>query len=257
MTARAGRWVAALVVIGLVGAAYVAWHWYALNRTVPADSTLATQCDQVPESARRITLTGADGRELGGALVGSPDATVGLVLRQGASQTICEWLPEAAELADRAKAQVLLFDRRGFGSSPGVKDLTAEPDDLQAAVRRIRDEGADRVVLIASSMGNSVMFAALPDLSPAPCAVVSVSPVLTSSDSRGSVDGASLTGLPDNLWVTWEEGNPGIADTARRVATVVPGAHTLSVDTSHHSIALVTQHTEVRDFLADAAGSCA
>lgn len=254
--ARPGRLAAVVTVVALVLAAYVAWRWYARHHTVSPGSALTSQCDQVPDSAQRVTLTAEDGRRLGGALVGPDDAAVGVVFRQGASQTICEWLPEAGELADRAGVRVLLFDRRGFGSSPGDADLAAEPGDLATATAMLRERGVDQVILMASSMGNSVLFTALPTITPAPCAVVSISPVLTSSDPRGSLDGSALRGLPGNLWITWETGNPGVAEAAERIAAVVPQSHTLSVDTAHHSIGLVTQHAEVRAFLADAARSC-
>ncbi len=100
------------------------WNRYQLRRTVDPSTPLADQCDQVPANASRITLTASDGRTLGAALVGPDDATVGVVLRQGASQRICEWLPWASQVASDTGARILLFDRRGRGSSPGEGDLT-------------------------------------------------------------------------------------------------------------------------------------
>ncbi|MEZ5191927.1 MAG: hypothetical protein R2734_05105 [Nocardioides sp.] len=43
-------------------------------------------------------------RSSGLRLVGPPDAAYGVVLRQGASQTICEWLPWAGDVAEQAGA---------------------------------------------------------------------------------------------------------------------------------------------------------
>ena len=157
----------------------------------------------------------------------------------------------------RVHCRVLLFDRRGFGSSPGTPSLSAEPGDTVLAVDRLRQEGVDRVLTMASSMGNSVMFSALPDLPEKPCGVISVSPVLRSGDAGGSVDGSRIAGLPDNLWVTWESGNPSIVANAQRVLDAAgPGAHAHAVDTTDHSIVLVDNHADVRDFLAEAAASC-
>ncbi len=188
------------------------------------------------------------------------DAQVGLVLRQGASQKICEWLPWAGQVADETGTRVLLFDRRGRGSSPGEGDLSQEPSDTKIAVAYLRSSGTPRVAVAASSMGNSIMFSALPDLSPDPCAVISISPVLVSGDSHGTVDGSGLGDLPDNVWVTWETGNPGVADTAERIAdrasTDGRDVHTLPVDTDDHSRQLVLNHPDVRDFLLDAIDSC-
>ena len=95
-------------------------------------------------------------------------------------------------IAEETGARVLLFDRRGRGSSPGEGNLSAEPGDTAVAVERLREDGVRRVVLAGSSMGNSIMFSAVPDLAPAPCAVVSISPVLVSSDGHGVVDGTGL-----------------------------------------------------------------
>ncbi len=221
-------------------------------------SGLSDQCDDVPDDAIRLTLTGRDGFKLGAALVGPDDAEVGLVLRQGSSQTICDWLPFAGRVAEETGARVLLFDRRGRGSSPGEPNLSQEASDTLIAVNALSDNGPDKVALAASSMGNSVMFSALSDVTP--CVAISISPVLTSSDGSGVVDGSTLRGLPDNVWVTWETGNSSVVANAERIADkagmggVV--AQTLPVSTDDHSIALVENHPEVQDFFLDAVRSC-
>jgi pimeloyl-ACP methyl ester carboxylesterase len=248
--------------VGAVVAGRVAWGWYTRHRTVPPTTALNAQCDEVPEGAERVTLTATDGQVLGGTIVGPADATVGVVLRQGASQTICEWLPWAGDLSEATGSRVLLFDRRGRGSSPGEGNLSAEPGDTAVAVERLRADGVRRVVLAGSSMGNSIMFSTLPDLAPAPCAVVSISPVLVSSDGHGVVDGTSLRALPANLWVTWEAQNPNIehnVDLIRDAAAAQgnPAPHELGVDTMDHSRQLVLHHAEVRDLLVEAVSSCA
>jgi pimeloyl-ACP methyl ester carboxylesterase len=242
-------------------AANVAWGWYDRHRTFEPTTPLADQCDEVPAGAKRTTLTAEDGTTLGAAVVGPEDAEVGVVLRQGASQKICEWLPWAGEVADQTGARVLLFDRRGRGSSPGEGNLSAEPGDTRVAVQRLRDDGAARVAVVASSMGNSIMFSAVPELDPAPCAVVSISAVLVSSDGHGTVDGTSPESLPDNLWLTWESQNAAIVSNVERIRASAsaqdnPEPHTLPVDTMDHSRQLMLNHAEVRDFLLDAVSSC-
>jgi pimeloyl-ACP methyl ester carboxylesterase len=230
------------------------------HRTFAPDTPLSKQCEDPPADAERITLTGADGFTLGAALVGPEDARVGLVLRQGASQRICEWLPWAAQVAEQTGARVLLFDRRGRGSSPGEGDLRKEPVDTTIAVDYLRKAGIRDVALMASSMGNSIMFSTLPELADPPCAVVSVSPVLVSGDANGTVDGSALTALPDQVWVTWENGNAEVVSNAELIAERAGAggvaAHALEVDTADHSRQLVLNHAEVRAFLADAIGSC-
>ena len=254
--------VAAIALAGVVLVGIKALNYFDRHRTVDPTTPLADQCDEVPEGAERVTFTGDDGETLGAAVVGPADATVGVVLRQGASQTICEWLPWAADVAAATGDRVLLFDRRGRGSSPADGgNLSAEPGDTLKAVQLLRDQGALDVALVASSMGNSIMFAAVPDVSPPPCAVVSISPVLTSRDSHGLVDGSTLRGLPPSLWVTYETGNGSIVTSAQLIASRadhqdLPAVHELGVDTSDHSRQLILKHPEAAAFVTEAIESC-
>ncbi len=237
----------------------------AANRTVAADATLAVQCPDVAADilarASRTTVTGTDGRVLGAAYVGPAGAPTGVVLRQGASQTLCDWLPWAADLSSATHARVLLFDRRGRGSSPGEADITKEPADTAAAVAHLRSDGTPAVALVGSSMGNSVLYAALPAIAPAPCAVASVSPVLSATDAHGTVDSGRPTGLIANTWLAWETGTSGIvrevdAIKAALTAAGLPAPHQLPVDTTDHSLGLVTKHSDVAAFLRQAVASC-
>ena len=255
------RWLPGVVlgstVLLLVVAAVWAWTLIQEERATSApDASLADQCDRVPADAERVTLEADDGFTLGAATVGPAGAKTGLVIRQGAGQTLCDWLPLAGRIAEEKNVRVLLFDRRGQGSSPGEGDLTAEPGDLATAVAWLDSHGASSVGVMASSMGNSVMFASLPDLDPAPCVVISVSPVLVSSDSHGEVDGTELVDLPDNVWVATETQNTLVAAAASDIAAAADTDHVLRVDTKAHSIGLVNRFPQVADFVVEAAGSC-
>ncbi|WP_110241714.1 alpha/beta hydrolase [Nocardioides gilvus] len=257
-------WVAAilvglLAVVTAVAAPLVLDRWRG-DATSSADAHLSDQCREVPTSASRVTLTAADGRRLGAASVGDADATTTVVVRHGASQTLCNWLDWAEEVADEQGVRVLLFDRRGEGSSPGDPGLASEPDDLVAAVTLARQEGAEEIVLVASSMGNSVAFSALPALEAEGqpvCAVISISPVLAS----GPLDARSPAPLPATTWVTWESRNTGIAGTAEQLLADAEHqgvrSRSLPVETDDHSLALVKNHDEVRSFVAEGVGSCA
>ncbi|MGC4112421.1 MAG: alpha/beta fold hydrolase [Nocardioides sp.] len=215
----------------------------------------------MPVDAERVQVTGVGGTVLGGALVGPSRSRVGVVLRQGASQTICDWLPWAGEVAAGTGADVLLFDRRGSGSSPGTPDLGAEPGDLVRAVHLLRGRGVDRVVVVGSSMGNAVTFSSLADLPSPPCALVAISPVLSASGAGGGVDGRAATAYPRRLWVTWEQQNPRIVNDVRLIRAQarqqgLPAPHLHAVDTLDHSITLVDQHADVRSFVQRAVASC-
>ena len=246
-----------VVVVGAV----VGWRLVTADSTYDPETSLDHQCAQVPDDAARVVLRGDDGTRLGGALVGPSDAQVGVVLRQGAGQTICDWLPWAGEVAAQTRARVLLFDRRGHGSSPGADDLPAEPRDLADAVGFLQGRGLRRVAVVGSSMGNSITFAALGDLPVRPCVMVAISPVLVSSDARGTVDGRAPARYPSNIWITWEEQNPVIVANARRIERRarhqhLPAPHLHGVDTHDHSIVLVDHHSDVRAFVLDAIRSC-
>lgn len=240
-----------LVVAGL-------WAWGLVRNDRPTyavDTPLDEQCEEVPGDAQRLVLEADDGFQLGAATVGAAGRR-GLVLRQGAGQTICEWLPLAGRIAEETGVRVLLFDRRGRGSSPGDGDLTAEPGDIAAAVDRLRSQGVRRVGLMASSMGNSVTFAALEELERPTCVLVSVSPVLVSSDGNGQVDGSGLVDLPANVWVVTETGNTSVAAYADAVVEASGTDHHLEIDTDSHSFGLVRDHPEAADFVVEAVASC-
>ena len=235
------------------------------TRTVAPDASLANQCPNVKAdilaAAQRIQLTGKGDFTLGGALVGPPTPGA-VVLRQGASQTICDWLPWAAQTAKDTGVQVLLFDRRGRGSAPGDANVAAEPEDSAAAVAYLRAHGAQRVGLVASSMGNSVLYSALPDLPEPPCAVVSISPVLTAADDAGQVDGRALRDLVANTWVTWETKSEPVSANAAAITAAatkqgLAAPHTLPVDTTDHSRMLLGRHPEVADFVRQGVATCA
>ncbi|MEI2811229.1 MAG: alpha/beta fold hydrolase [Nocardioides sp.] len=254
----------------LLGCALIGWLlvWprYAAyrerHRTVAPDSSLADQCNpadiEVPDSARRIVLTAEDGTRLGGAVVGVDDARTAVLLRQGAGQRICQWLPFAERLASEAGVQVVLFDRRGRGSSPGEENLSKEPGDLQTASDWATSHGASRIVLLASSMGNSVMFSALPEILPAPCGVVAISPVLTSADSHGAVDGTAPTRLPQHFATVYEEPLGGSVEYLAKAAAKEEVELTrLALPTGDHSLQLILRHAEAQTFVIDQVRSCA
>jgi pimeloyl-ACP methyl ester carboxylesterase len=76
----------------------------------------------------------------------------GLVFAHGRGGDLCEWLPRAQAFAERGY-QALAFDFEGFGDSqPGTGSGAGIEGDGVAATEQLRRRGADRVVLIGSSM---------------------------------------------------------------------------------------------------------
>jgi pimeloyl-ACP methyl ester carboxylesterase len=105
-----------------------------------------------PPGARAVTFPGPDGSELAGRELG--DGDVAVVLAHGASTDESSWYSVMGPLAG-AGYRVLAFDSRGVGESTGTAstDVGARAADIEAAIRHVRDEGADRVVLMGSSLG--------------------------------------------------------------------------------------------------------
>lgn len=252
------------LVLALAVAGSLAWQWWARHRTVAPLTPLGEQCGEVPGQARRVTFDGADGTTIGAAALGSDDARTVVVLRHGASQTLCDWLPWAADVESATDAQVLLFDRRGRGSTPADPSVADEPEDLARAVALLTG-GRDRaVVLVASSMGNAVQLSALDLLPEPPCALVAVSPVLRTADDHGRLapDPTALphAAWPDHLWVAHETGNQQVSAYAAALTGAGRSAdartHALPVDTDDHSRQLVEQHPEVQKWITDAVATC-
>jgi len=91
---------------------------------------------------------------LHGHVFGSGPTGVVLAHMRIADQT--SWFPFATELADTGKFTVLTFDFRGFGESVGDKDFDLLTDDLEAAVRYMRDVlGVRKVFVIGASTGGT------------------------------------------------------------------------------------------------------
>lgn len=240
------------------------------SRIVDADTPLAEQCGDAPREARRLVVEARDGHSLGAAVVTSTESADGplVVLRHGASQTLCDWLDWAEATAEQTGAAVLLMDRRGAGSSPGRRDLSHEPTDATALLAAARAElgvkrAGRKVVLVGSSMGNATTLSLPAEMDERTCAVVAVSPV----PGSGPLDGiASFQALPhdlspDSVHVTWAEDDNNVPENAVRLADA---AHALgSAVTEHevkgnaHSITMLTEHDDVVTFVEDAITSCA
>ena len=104
-------------------------------------------------TATPLWLTARDGVHLYSVEAGSGD--VGVVLAHESPADLCGWLPYMATLADSG-LRVLAFDFRGFGDSdrPAAnRDFYAYHRDLEAAVARLRSDGAQKVFLVGASFG--------------------------------------------------------------------------------------------------------
>jgi alpha-beta hydrolase superfamily lysophospholipase len=118
--------------------------------------TLSDACGGLEVSgARPFWLESPDGVRLYGIEAGR--GGVGVVLAHQGRSTLCGSLPYMQTLVD-AGFLVLAFDFRGNGKSETPEDADARLElgrDLEAAVSRIRSNGAEKVVLIGASMGGA------------------------------------------------------------------------------------------------------
>jgi pimeloyl-ACP methyl ester carboxylesterase len=241
------------------------------------DGPLLRECSAVPDGARRVTLVTDDGVRLGAAALGPAQASRGVVVAHGASQTLCDWLDVGQRLAERADALVLLVDRRGVGSSEAGGSVVDYPRDVIAGQRWLTAQGVRQVSVVGSSAGTPVALAAADpaaagtSVDPAgtrypapdrtPCSVVLVSPIAMVGGTGGSIGLSGRRGLGVPLWTAAEGDNPAIVAAARDVARELAPAATrgrqlVVAGTRDHSIGLVEHHPEALELLVAATTSC-
>jgi pimeloyl-ACP methyl ester carboxylesterase len=184
----------------------------------PATTTAAAAkaCLQEAERDRAVSFTTGAGATLVGVVLGS--GRRGLVLGHQSGSDLCEWLPLARELAGRGY-QVLAFDFAGFGDSrPGPGEARVD-GDMAAAAEQLRRRGADRVVLIGSSMGGTAVLAAATRIRPPVAGVVSLS---GPASFQGVDAGAAVARLRVPVLLVAGADDQPFADDARAMHRAAP-----------------------------------
>ena len=134
---------------------------------------LAKPCLGDVGTARPFRFRTPAGAVLVGVMIGH--GPTGLVFAHGRGGDLCEWLPRARAFADRGY-QALAFDFERFGDSrPGSGPGAGIEGDVVAATEQLRRRGADRVLLIGSSMGATAVLSAATRIRPPVAGVVSLS----------------------------------------------------------------------------------
>jgi dienelactone hydrolase len=131
-------------------------------------------CATRAERAAALRFFTADDRPLVGVQLGS--GPVGIVLAHGSQGSLCEWIGYARELA-AAGYRVLPYDAGPEFNGVGL--------DAEAAIEALRRAGAQRVVVMGSSLGALAVLVAGAALPVQPDAVVS----LSAPDSVGYLHG--------------------------------------------------------------------
>jgi pimeloyl-ACP methyl ester carboxylesterase len=149
----------------------------------PATTVAATSkpCLSAAEQERTLRFRTGSGAALVGVALGKGRS--GLVLGHQLGGDLCEWLPQARAFAKRGY-QALAFDFAGFGDSQHGSADDRVDTDVVAAAEQLRRRGADRIVLVGSSMGGTAVLSAATRIRPPVAGVVS----LSGPSSFGGVD---------------------------------------------------------------------
>jgi uncharacterized protein len=130
------------------------------------DTTAVPNAEQVIDGARDVTLSTADGLELGAWFVpaasaaGQDDRGFAVLLAPGNGGNRLGRAPLAERLSERGFA-VLLMDYRGYGGNPGSPSEQGIVLDADAAVVALADLGYPpaRTVYLGESLGTGVVSA--------------------------------------------------------------------------------------------------
>ncbi|WP_117213575.1 alpha/beta hydrolase [Allorhizocola rhizosphaerae] len=133
----------------------------------PKGPIAGPNCADSTGNAKHVTFGPS---KLVGIVLGS--GSTGIVLAHQNGGSVCQWLDNAVELAEKGY-RVLAFDFSGFGGSPGGSP--GRSDDVTTAVKAIRAEGVSKVVLMGASMGGTAVIEAAASITPPVQAVVSLS----------------------------------------------------------------------------------
>jgi pimeloyl-ACP methyl ester carboxylesterase len=142
--------------------------------TPPTTAAAAAKpCLQGVASATAVRFTTSAGATLVGVVLGR--GRTGLVLGHQVGSDLCEWLPQARTFAESGY-RVLAFDFAGYGDSqPGSGPDARVDGDVVAAAEQLRHRGAEKIVLVGSSMGGTAVLSAATRIRPPVAGVVSLS----------------------------------------------------------------------------------
>lgn len=119
--------------------------------------SINTWCD-VEQAWDEVALT-ADGILMPAASSGDGDTAL-VLLHQTNTNGMCGWAKSRAPRFVEAGHRVVMVDLRGYGRATSTCSASAPPaDQVRLVVRRARDLGSTRVVLIGASMGGSYAMA--------------------------------------------------------------------------------------------------
>ncbi|WP_062355673.1 alpha/beta hydrolase [Herbidospora yilanensis] len=221
---------------------------------IAPDSPLADQCDTVPPGTERVVLPAGHDVRLGAAVVGPPDAQVGVAVAHGASHTLCDWLPTVSALAGRLNVRVIVPDRRGTGSSEGDGEVGELAADLQRALTWLHDQGATKLAALGSSYGGPIAVLAAQRATTLPmCVAVAVSPL---TGIEGGVAPLAENKPVPSLWTVAETAFGANATALFEKVPQSTRGRLKILPVEDHSLALLRGHPEAMTFVEDALRTC-
>jgi alpha-beta hydrolase superfamily lysophospholipase len=174
---------------------------------------------------RVVRFSAADGARLVGVFLGKGPRVVVLAHQGGggAPGNLCAWMPYARTLR-AAGYRVLVFDHRGFGSSPYRIRRTSRVDlDVIGAVRFVRSRGATGVVLGGASLGGAAVVAAGAAIRPAVQGVFTVGATHT-FESVDALAASRRLAVPVLFVATEHDAVGPFAQEAREMYEAAPSA---------------------------------
>lgn len=206
------------------------------------EAVIVPPCGDPGLAGRGVAYPNAAGAKLTGYLLGT--GATGVVLAAQASQTACDWLPYARQLADRGY-RVLAGNYTGEGGSSFVDN--ARPSlDVVAAIDQLRGAGVSKVVLIGASRGGTAVLIAAATASPPADAVVSLSAPWTFAGEDASVVAPKLV-MPVLYVVAERDGT--LPASAKLLFDATPGddRQLVQVPGSVHGAGLVVSAAQTAD----------
>jgi pimeloyl-ACP methyl ester carboxylesterase len=204
---------------------------------------VAEECpdETIPPGMERLSVTAADGVPIGAAVVGDGDTAV--VLVHGAGQDLCDWMDVVPAITDLG-VTVAAYSLRGRGSSGGSREeVSLLPADIDAVVTALREHGAERVVLVGTSLGAAASLIAAGTIDPPVDAVVAVSPQL----ALGGTDVVTaVRAYAGPVVLVVAEEDTAIARNVQELASTLPDVRAATVvDGSDHGMRLIKSRPDV------------
>lgn len=151
-----------LYVVSVYAALLVVLHWYE-PRLIYYPNYPTRKVTRTPAvlgmTFEDVWLTTADGVQIHGWYLPTPDATYTLLFCHGNAGNISHWL-EKAQFLKSLGFSVFLFDYRGYGKSNGATNEAGTYRDAEAVYQYLTDKrqlAASQIILYGESLGSGVV----------------------------------------------------------------------------------------------------